>query len=313
MECNESVSYAVGPRGGIAHWLIVATSIILGLITIIGNVMILCAVYSTANLQTISNYFLCSLAVADLSVGCLHTPFYTVLMALDAESQGVILRLDFFIYIHILFCSTLSLCTVSIDRYIAVKSPLKYLRIMTIKPCVVIIILTWAVAFTFATPAAFIVNLKAWSGYIAACAILTMLIPLLTVTLCYVEIVKISHGQMVKVGNSRVINLQQQKNNLKNKKAVKTFAIVTLVFLAAFTPNFVSAVWFHFTKTCEEEYDVFRQWTVSLFVMFSSSFANPLIYWFRNRDFKVAFKVAFNRIGGRTITRKTTISSELTR
>lgn len=301
MECNKTISYAVGNHEGIAHWFMVATSIILGIITIIGNLMVLGAVYTTKNLQTISNYFLCSLAVADLTVGCLHTPFYTTLMALDAASEGIILRMDFFIYIHILFCSTLSLCAVSIDRYIAVKSPLKYLRIMTIKPCIIIIVMLWVVAFAFAIPAAFIVNLKAWSGYIAACALLTMFGPFITVTLCYVEIVKISHGQMVKVGNSMLVSLEQHGSNLKNKKAVKTFAIVTLVFLAAFTPNFVFALWFHFTETCEEEYNVFRKWTVSLFAMFSSSFANPIIYGFRNKDFKCAFKRAFSIVLGRTI------------
>lgn len=299
MACNETISYAVGPYGGAVSWFIVGTSVCLGFIAIVGNLMVLFAVYSTQNLQTISNYFLCSLAVADLCVGCLHTPFYTILMVLDVASDGVILKVDFFIWIHILFGSTLSLCAVSVDRYVAVKWPLRYMRVMTITPCITTITLIWTVSTLFAFPAVFIVNLKAWSGYIAACALVTLLVPLLAVTVCYIEIVKISRSHMTKVGSSSMVDLHQQRNHLKNRKAVTTFAIVTVVFLFAFTPNFFFALSFYFTKTCREEYDVFRRWTVSLFVMFSSSSANPLIYGFRNREFKVAFKRIFINVFGR--------------
>lgn len=290
MACNETISYAVGSHGGVVHWIIVATSCVLGAMAIVGNIMVLFAVYSSENLKTISNYFLCSLAAADLWVGCFHTPFYTTLMALDTPSEGFILKFDFFIWLHILFTSTLSLCAISVDRYIAVKWPLKYIRLVTIKPCIFIIAMIWTIATFFAFPAVFIINLKAWSGYIAACSLLTLFVPLLTVTVCYIEIVKISRSQTTKVENFNKIDIQQRKNHTKNKKAVTTFAIVTIVFVVAFTPNFVFALWFFFTTTCEGEYDVFKRWTVSLFVMFSSSSANPLIYGFRNKEFKAAFK-----------------------
>lgn len=298
--CNTSLSYAVGPKNGVATNTFLFVNICSGIFAIVGNTMVLFAVYMNENLRRISNYFLCSLAVADLIVGLIHIPLYSSLMALHVDSKGIVLKLDFFLWLQVLFATTLNLCAVSVDRYIAVKMPLKYTVYMTERNCGRIIALVWSCSVLFAIPGVFIDDLTSWSEYTASCSMVTLLISLFVIIACYVEMLKISRQQMNKIGcaEATIVNAEQRKNK-KNRKAVTTFAIVTVVFMLAFTPNLVMSVWYEYSKEdCEEKRFVFRLWTMSLFVMHLSSSANPVIYGLRNKDFMTAFKRMYSCVIG---------------
>ncbi|KAK0080442.1 hypothetical protein PV325_013953 [Microctonus aethiopoides] len=55
----------------------ILTAVVLALIiltTVIGNVLVIAAIYSEKNLQSVANYLIVSLAVADLMVACLVMP-----------------------------------------------------------------------------------------------------------------------------------------------------------------------------------------------------------------------------------------------
>lgn len=299
--CNSSLSYAVGPKNGVATNVFLFINVCSSVCAIVGNTMVLFAVCKNENLQRVSNYFICSLAVADLIVGMIHIPLYSSLMALRVDSKGAILKIDFLLWLQILFATTLNLCAVSIDRYIAVKMPLKYTVYMTDKNCARIIGMVWSCSILFAIPGVFIDDLSTWSGYALSCSLVTLLIPLSIIVACYLEILKISRQQLKKIGcaESMNVNAEQRRMNSKNRKALTTFAIVTVVFTIAFTPNFVMAVWYEHAKDdCEKKRYVFRLWTMSLFVMHLSSSANPVIYGRRNKDFKTAFKRMYSCIYG---------------
>ncbi|KAJ7378180.1 hypothetical protein OS493_024125 [Desmophyllum pertusum] len=62
-----------------------------GILTITGNSVILLALYKTPSLKTISNYFVGSLACADLSVGLLANSLYVALSGFVSlrEIQGL--------------------------------------------------------------------------------------------------------------------------------------------------------------------------------------------------------------------------------
>jgi muscarinic acetylcholine receptor M3 len=56
-----------------------AVATILSLLTVIGNFMVMISFKIDKQLQTISNYFLFSLAIADFAIGLISMPLFTVL------------------------------------------------------------------------------------------------------------------------------------------------------------------------------------------------------------------------------------------
>ena len=97
------------------------------LMTIGGNILVLLAVILNRKLRTTTNYIVVSLAVADLFLGSLVLPFSAIYQMEQRWMFGTTFC-DIWAAIDVLCCtaSILSLCAISIDRYIGVTRPLQH-------------------------------------------------------------------------------------------------------------------------------------------------------------------------------------------
>lgn len=87
--------------------------------TIVGNSIILLALYKTPSLQTVSNYFVGSLAGADLFVGLLANSLYVALSGfVSLQEIQELKNAETFVWLFTTTVTTLSLCFVAIDRYV---------------------------------------------------------------------------------------------------------------------------------------------------------------------------------------------------
>lgn len=111
-------------------WKVILISIVaacLSLVTVIGNIMVMVSFKIDKQLQTISNYFLFSLAVADFAIGLISMPLFTVYTVLGYWPLGshvcdTWLALDYLAS----NASVLNLLIISFDRYFSVTRPLTY-------------------------------------------------------------------------------------------------------------------------------------------------------------------------------------------
>ncbi|XP_045475360.1 octopamine receptor 1-like [Harmonia axyridis] len=108
--------------------LVILLSIVI-VVVILGNTLVILAVITTRRLRTVTNCFVMSLAIADWLVGTCVMPPAVANALMGAWELGWILC-DIWVSLDILLCtaSILSLCAISVDRYLAVTQPLTYSR-----------------------------------------------------------------------------------------------------------------------------------------------------------------------------------------
>nr|XP_029716364.1 probable G-protein coupled receptor No18 [Aedes albopictus] len=123
-------------------------------ITVIGNTLVILSVATTRRLRTVTNCFVMSLAVADWLVGIFVMPPAVIVFVVDKWQLGWILC-DIWISLDVLLCtaSILSLCAISVDRYLAVTQPLTYSKRRRSKRLALLMIfVVWLVALAITCP-----------------------------------------------------------------------------------------------------------------------------------------------------------------
>ncbi|KAL3043103.1 hypothetical protein OYC64_020923 [Pagothenia borchgrevinki] len=119
--------------------LVLVRAVLVGLVlgsfilfAIVGNILVILAVVCNRNLRTPTNYFIINLALADLLLGSTVLPVSASLEILDHWVFGRVFC-DVWAALDVLCCSAsiLSLCLISIDRFVGVSRPLQYRCIVT--------------------------------------------------------------------------------------------------------------------------------------------------------------------------------------
>ena len=210
---------------------------ILSILTIAGNGFIILLVSIKRQLRTKTSAFIVSLAVADFFVGVSVVPssfICNITGGCDRSAAGR--ELTRFIRFLFGFASALNLCSLVLDRYIAVVNPFKYLTFMNSCRVIQFIFFSWTIPLGFATILPFLVfpilrsytNLFWMSLEIFSCCV---------VTFCTFSMVRIAlkHDQ-----SSAILAKQLRFNhsgltfNTRDKSAVKMMAIVVGLFLTCY-------------------------------------------------------------------------------
>ncbi|XP_053181101.1 D(4) dopamine receptor-like [Scomber japonicus] len=125
-----------------------------------GNVLVCLSVYLEKALKTTTNYFIVSLAFADLLLAVLVLPLFVY-----AEFQGGVwslnmLMCDGLMTMDVMLCtaSIFNLCAISVDRFIAVSIPLNYNRKHVDHRQLILLSATWLLSLAVASPVMFGIN-----------------------------------------------------------------------------------------------------------------------------------------------------------
>ncbi|CAF3402698.1 unnamed protein product [Rotaria socialis] len=121
--------------------------------TIFGNVLVVVSVYREKSLHTITNYFVVSLAISDITVAAVVMPF-AIYLEFNRVWELSERLCDFWVASDCMACtaSILNLVAIAVDRYIAVTKPLKYARHKNSKRVAIMIVIVWLVSFFIALP-----------------------------------------------------------------------------------------------------------------------------------------------------------------
>ncbi|XP_015589199.1 muscarinic acetylcholine receptor DM1 isoform X2 [Cephus cinctus] len=145
---NESDSTIAVHRYSVVEIVIITiVASCLSLITVIGNSMVMISFKIDKQLQTISNYFLFSLAVADFAIGLFSMPLFTISTVLGYWPLGPLVC-DTWLALDYLAsnASVLNLLIISFDRYFSVTRPLTYRARRTTVKAAIMIASAWGIS-----------------------------------------------------------------------------------------------------------------------------------------------------------------------
>lgn len=258
---------------------------IFGIASIIGNSLVVLVILKTKMLRTTSNFFISSLAFADLIVGLVINPLYIVIISLNVWlEEHPLMKMENFFWIHSLTATTLSLCSVSVERYVAISRPFHYQEIMNKKKCFFAVLAMWFISICMGS-LSLCVKEKDLALLWVICSSLVVFPPLTVIAVCYYKIFKIARRHEKRIEKDTI---QETAFRVKNQKAAWTIVIIVGLFIILFTPSLVfSYITLAQHDKCQEM-KVYRQWIWAILVNFSGSAINPWIYAIRNKDFKRA-------------------------
>ncbi|XP_074522052.1 alpha-2Db adrenergic receptor-like [Halichoeres trimaculatus] len=141
------------PHSQVASVLIVLVVSVIILGTVVGNVLVVVAVFTSRALRAPQNLFLVSLASADILVATLVIPF-----SLANEVMGYwyfgSTWCSFYLALDVLFCtsSIVHLCAISLDRYWSVTKAVSYNRKRTPSRIKAMISIVWLISIVISSP-----------------------------------------------------------------------------------------------------------------------------------------------------------------
>lgn len=259
---------------------------------LLGNTIVLTAISQVKFKRNVSNYLIASLSAADLLVGLVMNPLLVAKISLNIWQGDHWLSVSAdFMWLQTTTATTFSLCAVSYDRYIAIRSVFLYHHILTRKRAITLAIFIWSFSFLVASVRLCLKNYpqhlsKLWIG----ATLLTVFMPLLFIAFCYIHIYREAKIQMKKIARNE-FNKKQVNAVRRNKKAACTVAIVIGLFVLLWIPTLAASIAeFVVSDSCESKIKIDYAWFWVAFLSFVSSAINPWIYTIRIREFRTFLK-----------------------
>ncbi|XP_036381240.1 adenosine receptor A2b [Megalops cyprinoides] len=292
----------------------IVIELIIAVLSIAGNVLVCWAVAINTTLKNATNYFLVSLAVADILVGCLAIPFaITISIGLESDFYGCLFLACFVLVLT--QSSIFSLLAVAIDRYLAVKIPLRYKELMTGKRAREIIAILWILSFVIG-----LIPFLGWNKKQTACqnaslaknasnsscqllcffeSVVDMsymvyfnffgcvLLPLLIMLGIYIKIFNVARRQLRQI-ELKCINGENSHSLLQREiRAAKSLSIIVGLFALCWLPvHILNCLTLFYNRLAKPPSVMY----VAIVLSHANSAVNPIIYAYRIQDFRNTFR-----------------------
>ena len=308
-------------------------SIVLTLTNIPGNILIVLAVVlnPNKNLRTPFNWLVVNLATADLIVGFITEPivsYFTMQESLEGKLLVKELKTIHITYFIPCTASLLSIISLAIERYLAVRKPITYRAQVTNKRIVFTVVVIWLISFTL--PNMYLIFGFPAFGFIFSNACVVIAVPVMCITYALIKRkVKPRSGrrssyaqvakQEIKMANEseRVLDMRRAtpenggtlqtnttavpsstntissqytsiSSQLLEKKITKMFLIVLIVLLCCYGSSTIMMYFVNYCEVCSCA-TLHVLRDVSILTVLSNSSVNFFCYALRCSRFRSAF------------------------
>lgn len=262
--------------------------IIIIIMALVGNSLVLYAFKVFRKLRNVTNFFIVSLATADILVALGSMPLWAayIIGGEPVIKHVWVNQLWHFIDILCGAASIIHLCFISMERCICISAPLKHREIVTTGKAIISIACIWIFAALVAG-----IKIIFWGHpppmYELTVTITCFIVPLVVMVICYVKMYQAARHQIKKM----IFTVEGKPKRFllsRELKAAKTVAVVIGAFIVCWCPFFVLNLVYALCIECRPlpgESILVTKW-----MHYVNSVLNPIIYACMNKDFRRAFK-----------------------
>ena len=266
-------------------------SLVLCLITVAGNLLVCLAVLINPNnnLRNPFNYFVVSLAIADLIVGCVTEPISVYIHVKEglrmplAQIEVWSIHLSYFIS-----CTTsvLNISLLAFERFLAITSPVRYRLFFSVPRFITLAVAVWLVSTGLSVIYFFTTYILYAFVFINIAVVLTLGVSGFTYLKIFGELrnrmrAKISSGSLMHRSTT------QEVSNRWNVQLTKTYLIILSIFLACYIPALIIIYTMNWCETCSC-LTIHCLRDIQFMIVILNSALNPFVYALRFDKFRRA-------------------------
>jgi len=301
----------------------IALHVVLFLATWFGNSLVCAAIWRVRALRTISNMVIFSLALSDLLMTVVF--MYRIIHLSSGEELHAACHTFSEIAFSDICVIILHLTVISVDRFVAIKFPLRYKTLVTRKRMKMALAFVWLFPLIGTVIVPHLLPQEAYEDYIdyydsfhlcisfhqhqfqntskifaAIIIVLYIVLPFIVTLSGYIYIVKVSRDQQLKLENQA--HLEREATRKVEIKVAVTYGIIIGAFMICFLPLLTGTLYQQFKD--EEKKNMTRVMQILSIIASISACVNPAVYTWRNREFRKAFKSIITRKNAAEIHRR---------
>uniref|UniRef100_A0A4X2LJN8 Mu-type opioid receptor n=2 Tax=Vombatus ursinus TaxID=29139 RepID=A0A4X2LJN8_VOMUR len=278
---------------------IMALYSIVCVVGLFGNFLVMYVIIRYTKMKTATNIYIFNLALAD-ALATSTLPFQSVNYLMGTWPFGTILcKIVISIDYYNMFTSIFTLCTMSVDRYIAVCHPVKALDFRTPRNAKIVNVCNWILSSAIGLPVMFMATTKYrqgsidctltfshptwyWENLLKICVfIFAFIMPVLIITVCY--------GLMIlRLKSVRMLSGSKEKDrNLR--RITRMVLVVVAVFIVCWTPIHIYVIIKALVTIPETTFQTVS-WHFCIALGYTNSCLNPVLYAFLDENFKRCFR-----------------------
>ncbi|OON14491.1 7 transmembrane receptor [Opisthorchis viverrini] len=282
---------------------------LIAFVGLVGNILVVWVVSRTKSIQTITNIFIANLAVSDILMCLVATPFTPVSLYMESwtlpEAVCKLLPITMAVSVYV---STLTSMAIALDRFFVIVHP--FIPRMRIWLCFFIIITIWVVAVLISLPLAVYHRKQSNDhGRVWTCQehwpkessrevftivsfFLQFIVPCAIISVCYFRISLILRKRLRnKIGSGTKLRLQAE-NEIRRKKRTNSILIAMVaIFVICWIPLNVLLTAMDILSEVRIQTLLGPQYFTLVFFVchlcgMSSAVYNPFLYAWMNENFK---------------------------
>nr|XP_060634981.1 pyroglutamylated RF-amide peptide receptor [Anolis sagrei ordinatus] len=302
---------------GSAKLAFVLTCALIFALALFGNGLVLSVVARRKAMRTVTNIFICSLALSDLLIAFFCVPF-TMLQNISSNWMGgaFACKMVPFVQSTAIVTEILTMTCIALERHNGIVHPLKMKWLYTNRRAYTMLGIVWFLAAIVGSPMwhvqqlenkydflyekEYICCLEEWVSpvhqkiYATFILVILFLLPLMLMLLLYT---RIAYELWVKkrVGDASVLQAihgnEMSKISRKKKRAIIMMVTVVVLFAVCWAPFHIMHMMIEYSSL-ESMYDdvtIKMMFGIVQVIGFSNSICNPIVYAFMNENFKKNF------------------------
>lgn len=267
---------------------------------VVGNSVTIAVFTRKKLLRLRANYFLLTLAVADLLVGAFAVPMYIHQLIwywkTNTNDKGTYIAYKA-IDIFTGFASIFALTIIALERLCAVMCPLRH-RIASKSTYYILIAVVWMlsllVAVLYFMNGFEVFKFKIFFYFIMFFIFSSLLVICVTYALIWANVTK-EKKEKPQRDSKYQEELEQQKRSTQEKQLVTTLLILTLVFVLTWIPFYILNIVVFIHDKWESSQIPYEVFAFTKLLHYSNSFANPIVYTIRIPRFNRTLLDSFRR------------------